>query len=59
MPLCDTVVKLSALCAQCRDGTPAIFSYRTTQEQQQVSIGSDNYIPLCRVCYIKSSQNIF
>ena len=51
IPLCDTVEKLSAMCSQCRDGTPAIFSHRITNEQQQVSIGSDNYIPLCRRCY--------
>lgn len=59
IPLCDTVEKLSALCTQCRDGTPAIFSYRITKEQQQVSIGSDNYIPLCRRCYIKGGENTF
>jgi thymidine kinase len=57
IPLCDTVEKLSALCSQCRDGTPAIFSHRVTQEREQISIGSDNYIPLCRVCYIKRGQN--
>jgi thymidine kinase len=51
IPLCDSMIKLSALCSHCRDGTPAIFSHRITQEQQQVSIGSDNYIPLCRKCY--------
>jgi thymidine kinase len=51
IPLCDTLEKLSALCSQCRDGTLAIFSHRITGEQQQVSIGSDNYIPLCRKCY--------
>jgi len=54
LPLCDTVEKLSALCSQCRDGTPAIFSHRITKEQNQVSIGSSNYIPLCRACYRKS-----
>jgi thymidine kinase len=59
IPLSDTIVKLSALCSQCRDGTPAIFSHRITQEQQQVSIGSDNYIPLCRACYIRGAQNTF
>jgi len=52
IPICDSIVKLSALCSKCRDGTPAIFSHRITKEQQQVSIGSDNYIPLCRSCYL-------
>ena len=51
VPFCDRVEKLSAFCAQCRNGTPAIFSNRLTQESSQVVIGSDNYRPLCRACY--------
>lgn len=51
IPLCDTVEKLAALCSQCRDGTQAIFSHRVTEEREQISIGSDNYVPLCRECY--------
>ena len=58
LPLCDTVEKLSALCAHCRDGTTAIFSHRITTEQAQVSIGSDNYIPLCRKCYHDSQKSL-
>jgi thymidine kinase len=56
MPLSDKIEKLSALCSNCRDGTPAIFSHRVTNEQQQISIGSDNYIPLCRSCYQNKNQ---
>ena len=26
LPLCDDIVKLKALCSQCKDGTPGIFS---------------------------------
>jgi len=60
IPICDTIEKLSALCSDCRDGTSAIFSHRVTNEQQQISIGSDNYIPLCRACYQrKNRQNNF
>uniref|UniRef100_A0A6C0HZA0 thymidine kinase n=1 Tax=viral metagenome TaxID=1070528 RepID=A0A6C0HZA0_9ZZZZ len=51
IPYCNTVEKLNALCADCRDGTNALFSYRISQEMQQVVIGSDNYKPLCRDCY--------
>ncbi len=54
IPLCDKVTKLSALCGECKDGTPAIFSHRVSHEQTQVIIGSSNYIPLCRKCYIKN-----
>jgi thymidine kinase len=49
VPLCDTVTKLSAKCHLCLNA--AQFSHRVTAEQEQVLIGSNNYIPLCRPCY--------
>jgi thymidine kinase len=53
IPFCNTVEKLSALCANCRDGTFAHFSHRTSQEVEQLVIGgADNYKPLCRKCYM-------
>ena len=54
IPFCDRVSKLHALCSQCRDGSPALFSHRITCEEGQVVIGSDNYVPLCRSCYVRS-----
>lgn len=51
VPHCDKVEKLTALCAICRDGKKALFSKRVTNEEVQVVIGSDNYIPVCRMCY--------
>ena len=54
IPFCDRVEKLSAFCAECRNGTPAIFSNRITAESSQVVIGSDNYRPLCRACYMRT-----
>lgn len=51
IPLCDKITKLTALCSICKDGTPAIHSFRRTAESGQLVIGSDNYIPLCRKCY--------
>jgi len=54
IPLCDTVKKFAALCANCRDGTMAHFSHRITSEMEQCVIGADNYIPLCRKCYKES-----
>jgi thymidine kinase len=53
IPYSDTVEKLSALCAYCRDGTLASFSYRVSEELEQLVIGADNYKPLCRKCYNK------
>jgi thymidine kinase len=52
IPYCNAVTKLSALCAECKDGTPASFSHRISTELNQVVIGSDNYQPLCRKCYL-------
>jgi len=58
IPYCDKVTKLNALCSSCKNGTKALFSHRLTQEEDQVVIGSDNYMPLCRRCYKdKNAQN--
>ena len=55
IPLCDKVTKLTSLCSQCKNGTPGIFSMRLTNETAQTVVGSDNYIPVCRKCYISSN----
>ena len=51
IPYSDKVEKLGAFCGLCKDGTYAIFSHRVSNESEQVVIGSDNYMPLCRSCY--------
>lgn len=51
IPLCDKVSKLTSLCSICKNGTPGIFSKRITTEKEQTVVGSDNYIPVCRICY--------
>jgi thymidine kinase len=53
IPLCDKITKITSLCGICKNGTPAIFSKRITNEKEQTLIGSDNYIPVCRNCYEK------
>ena len=52
IPLCDKVTKLTSLCSLCKDGTPGIFSLRLTNEKEQTVVGSENYIPVCRSCYV-------
>lgn len=52
IPLCDSITKLSATC-EC--GQPSIFSHRTSNETTQVVIGSSNYKPLCRPCYLREN----
>jgi thymidine kinase len=51
IPLCDKVNKLTSLCSICKNGTPGIFSMRITNEKEQTVIGSENYLPVCRICY--------
>ena len=50
VPMCDKVTKLHSFCNKCKR-KPAIFSYRVSSETTQKLIGSDSYIPLCRLCY--------
>jgi len=56
IPLCDKVTKLNSMCNLCKDGTPGIFSLRLTEEKEQLVIGSTNYIPACRYCYMRHSK---
>lgn len=53
IPYCDSVVKKTALCAKCRDGTAAPFTHRISDSKEQVLIGTDMYLPLCRKCFLE------
>jgi len=57
IPYCDNVKKLRSLCQMCKNGNKAIFSHRLTSEIEQQVIGSTNYVPLCRKCYLKENGN--
>jgi thymidine kinase len=52
IPHCDKVVKLRSLCGMCKNGTEAIFSKRITEEKNQTLIGVNNYVPVCRKCFM-------
>ena len=52
IPMCDKITKLTSLCSICKNGVPGIFSKRLTLETEQTIVGSDNYIPVCRSCYL-------
>lgn len=56
IPYCDKITKLQSLCALCKNGNHGIFSHRITKEQQQIVIGTDNYVPLCRECYLHETD---
>lgn len=51
IPLCDKITKLSSLCGICKNGTPAIFSKRLSNDEEQTIVGVDNYVPVCRKCF--------
>jgi thymidine kinase len=52
IPYCDNIVKLQSLCMRCKNGMKALFSMRITRSESQIVIGHDNYIPVCRNCYL-------
>lgn len=52
IPYCDNIIKLQSLCMKCKTGKKALFSKRITTDESQIVIGSDNYIPVCRSCYL-------
>jgi thymidine kinase len=55
IPLADRVERITAFCHRCANGTPGLFSWRRTQEDnhRQVMVGGHaQYESLCRKCYI-------
>ncbi len=52
IPLCDEVVKLSAMDMIDKDGTPAIFTKRIAEEKSQILVGAvDKYLAVSRKNY--------
>ena len=54
--LCDNVTKLKALCEVCSDGTHGIFSWKLTDNENKIDIGT-HYISVCRKHYCELSNN--
>jgi thymidine kinase len=53
IPLCDEVIKLSAMDMIDKDGSPAVFSKRIVSDEDQVLIGAkDSYVAVSRKNYI-------
>ena len=52
IPHCDKVTKITSFCSECKDGTPALFSFYRANKAEQISVGHANqYEPLCRKHY--------
>jgi thymidine kinase len=57
IPFSDTCVKINSLCEFCGDMTPAIFSLKLNNNNNQVEIGSDIYKAVCRKHYNMYNKN--
>jgi thymidine kinase len=58
LPHCDKIIKMTALCSYCKDGTAAIFTYATRMDAATAAASgvpyvgaTESYIPLCRRHY--------
>ena len=48
IPICTSLTKLTALCSECRDGTPAPFTKKIDGDEQQIDVGgSEKYLAVC------------
>ena len=57
IPHAEKVVKLSALCKRCCDGTPANFTMRLTKDESQTVVGSaDVYEAVCRKHFLENES---
>ena len=56
IPYADSVVKMNAFCSLCADGTLANFTLRLSNEEEQILIGSKNYIAVCRKHYLEKNE---
>jgi thymidine kinase len=58
VPIADEIIRLSALCKRCGDGTAALFSaWVRGKKDTQVSVGAaDSYEAMCRKHYLENSR---
>ena len=57
IPLADKVIKKTALCKLCKNGKKGIFTMRLTNDDKQIVVGSNIYIPVCRQCFLSNKQH--
>jgi thymidine kinase len=59
IPYSNDIVKRRAKCMECKYvDQPASFSHRLTNHNEQIVIGTSNYKPLCRKCYIDANTTM-
>ena len=55
IPICDDITKLFPYCISCSKQhkiTKALFSKRLNNDNNKINISYDNYIPVCRRCFL-------
>ena len=53
IPHANNIIKLKGKCNNCDNYS--LFTHRVSNEEKQEIIGTNNYIPLCRQCYIQNN----
>ena len=56
IPYADKLTKLYGKCNNCDN--KSLFTHRISCEKQQEVVGNNNYISLCRSCYININKNV-
>lgn len=52
----DDIVHLKALCTECQDGTPGVFTKKICTSVDLIDVGStEKYVSLCRGCFLKKT----
>jgi len=57
IPHANNIIKLKSTCNSCNKKN-AMYSHRITNEDNQIIISSNKYIPLCRNCYLEYNKTI-
>ena len=55
IPYADNVTKLYGKCNNCDN--KSLFTHRISYETEQEVVGNNNYVPLCRSCYININNS--
>lgn len=51
--LADDIIKVKAYCKKCMNRTEALFTKRLTNQTDNIVIGNDIYMPVCRKHYLE------
>ena len=54
IPDADSIVKLNAMCGICSQ--PAVFTFRTVPDTENMIGGAESYTSFCRECHAKESR---